>query len=646
MCGIAGTFGTSDDRATRAMIDTIAHRGPDGEALYRDGPVALGSRRLAILDPDHGDQPMFNEDRSVVVVYNGEIYNYPDLREQLISRGHVLRTRCDTELLPHLYEDHGIDFVRRLNGIFAFALWDGRRQTLYLVRDPVGVKPLVYAWRNGRLAFGSEAKAVLASGLVQPALDEVSLHLTMNVRYIPGQRTLFQDVRRLPPGHILEVNPEGWGYRAYGEIDWTPDEGPTEAEWLEGIREEVERSVRRQLLSDVPIAVSLSGGIDSSCVLAMARRHVSGPLKTFTLGFGEPWDELDDARFVADVFGTDHHEMVVEGSLLGHLKQAIYHTEEPKVNCLQLYLIHRYMGEHVKVALSGLGGDELFAGYDFYAYLRRLRPLRTLVPRSLGRYAISPLCDAIARVGARVALPSADLYVRGVEWIGSLHDGARQYLLLRNAWDFNPVLLRRVYTRAFLDRLESRCREEFDPFFPEGRPVEAAALRAEVATKLVNDLLHNEDTMSMAHSVESRVPLLDLEFVRFAARIPDRIRFRHGMKGLLKKALEGVIPDQTLRKKKWGFTVDPVHQYRKDLRALALEVLTPDRLRRSGVFDPGFVQGVLNARPHPRLRWHYFMLWQMIGLELWREIFLDERAYPSEPGHRGSTAPAESATRG
>ncbi len=623
MCGIAGTFGFGDRELLRAMTDAIAHRGPDGEYFYHDGPVHLGNRRLAILDPQGGAQPMRNEDGSVVVVYNGEIYNYPELRKRLVSRGHRLTSRCDTEILPHLYEDEGIDFVNRLNGIFAFALWDRAKRTLFLVRDPLGVKPLVYAHEGSCLAFGSEAKAVLASRLVQPELDEVSLHLSMNVRYIPGERTLFAGIRRLPPGGILEVDEDGVRARRYGQIDWSPKSDLSEEDWVEAIQEHLEASIARQLLSDVPIGVCLSGGIDSTCLVAMVRKRHSGPLNTFTLGFNEPWDENEDARFVAERFGTEHHEIVLHEPAMSYLREAIYFTEEPKVNCLQLYLLHRFIGSHVKVALSGLGGDELFAGYDFYTYLRRLRRPRALVPRPVAKYAIGPGLDLMARLVARLNRPTLDVYARGLEWIAALHDGARHYLLLRNAWDFNEVLLDRVYTRDFRHRLASRCRESFDGYFPGERSLEGEALRAEFATKLVGDLLHNEDTMSMAHSVESRVPLLDLELVRFAARIPDELRFSRGLKGLLKEALEDVLPAETLKKKKWGFTVDPVEQYKKDLRSMAADLLTPERLRDGGIFNPRFVTTLIESRPHPRLRWHYFMLWQMIGLELWRELFLE-----------------------
>jgi asparagine synthase (glutamine-hydrolysing) len=630
MCGIAGTVGFGDEGLIRVMTATLAHRGPDGEGFHIGEGVCLGNRRLAILDIEAGGQPMTNEDGSIVVVYNGEIYNYPELRDGVVAGGHRLATHCDTELLPHLYEDEGIGFVSRLNGIYAFALFDRRRRKLFLVRDPLGVKPLLYAVRHRRLAFGSEAKAILASGLVGAELDEVSLHLTMNIRYIPGERTLFRHIRRLSPGHVLEFQDGEAHVFSWSSIDWTPEESLDEDDWIEGIRSHYQAAVRRQLLSDVPVGVSLSGGIDSSSIVAMLRKSETGRVMTFTLGFDEPSDELEDARYVARTFETEHHETVLHEPALVHLRDAIRHTEEPKVNSLQLYLLHRFIGDHVKVVLSGLGGDELFAGYDFYGYLARTARLRSGAVGA-GFRAISPAFDWAARRGAALNRPELDLYVRGLEWLASVDDGSRNYLLLRNAWDFNDVLLRRVYAPEFLDRLSAASRDGFDVFFNRDDHIQSQALRAEFSTKMVADLLHNEDTMSMAHSVESRVPLLDLELVRFAARIPDEIRFQDGPKGLLKKALRGVVPDQVLTKRKWGFTFDPVEQYKKDLRPMALEVLTPDRLRQSGVFNIDFVQRILEAKPRPGLRWHYFMLWQMIGLELWREIFVEAEPLRSRP---------------
>jgi asparagine synthase (glutamine-hydrolysing) len=631
VCGIAGTAGFGDMELVRAMADTIAHRGPDGDGFYDGDRVHLGNRRLAIQDVPGGSQPMANEDGSVVVVYNGEIYNYPELRELVLARGHRLTTRCDTEVLPHLYEDEGIAFAARLNGIFAFALYDRARRTLFLVRDPLGVKPLVYSIRDGKLAFGSEAKAVLASGLVSPEIDEASLHLTMNVRYIPGNRTFFAGIHRIPPGHALEFTEGRSRLQQYAAIDWTPDTARTRDEWLEGIRFHYAEAVRRQLISDVPVGVSLSGGIDSSSIVAMLRRTTSGPIRTFSLGFDEPTDETADARFVADTYGTEHQEVVLHEPALTHLADAIRHTEEPKVNSLQLYLLHRFIGQHVTVALSGLGGDELYAGYDFYGYMLRAGGLRQ-GPAGGALRALAPALDWVALRSAGLGRPELDLATRKLEWLAASRDRTRNYLLLRNAWDFNPALLRRVYTPEFAGRLTTSVRDDYEAYFEDGRPLESQALRAEFATKMVCDLLHNEDTMAMAHSVESRVPLLDLELVRFAARIPDDLRFGSGPKGLLKEALTGVLPDRVLHKRKWGFTFDPVEQYQKDLGPMVREMLSPDRLRRSGIFNPEFVRGVLKAEPRQRLRWHYFLLWQMIGVETWLATFTESQAAPAGAG--------------
>jgi asparagine synthase (glutamine-hydrolysing) len=384
----------------------------------------------------------------------------------------------------------------------------------------------------------------------------------MNVRYVPGERTFFRGIRRLRPGHVLAYTAGQVSCTPYTTIDWSPDVEPSRSDWLDGIRHHYQEAVTRQLLSDVPVGVSLSGGIDSSSIVAMLRRADRGPIRTFSLGFGEPTDELGDARFVARTFDTEHHELVLHEPVLHHLRDAIRYTEEPKVNSLQLYLLHRYISEHVKVVLSGLGGDELFAGYDFYRYLDRVSRLRS-GRGGRGARAVAPVLDWVALRTAALGRPQLDLATRKFEWLASTSDGARHYLLLRNAWDFNAELVRRVYTPEFAEQLTTATRDEFDQFFTDDRPIEAQALQAEFSTKMVSDLLHNEDTMSMAHSVESRVPLLDLELVRYAARIPDELRFGAGPKGLLKDALREVLPAQVLDKRKWGFTFDPVEQFTK-----------------------------------------------------------------------------------
>lgn len=622
MCGIAGTYGFGDRMTLGRMLAAIGHRGPDGTYLHVDGPARIGNVRLAIRDIAGGEQPMFSADGTVAVVYNGEIYNYDELRADLTARGYVLKTRCDTELLPHLYSEYGDDFAARLNGIFAIALWDQNRQRLVLVRDPLGVKPLVYSQAGGRFAFGSEAKAILASGLVAAEADPISLHLSMNMRYVPGERTMFRGIRRLPPGHLAVIDKGGMTSRSYVEIDWTPDETLSEQDWLEGIVAGLEAAVSRQLVADVPLGISLSGGIDSSLLVALVRRRQAGTIKTFTLGFNEPTDENEDARRVAEHFGTEHHDLVLEGPAIADLDRVIEFTEEPKVNCLQLFQLHDFLSKHVKVALSGLGGDELFGGYDIYRYLIATDKARSWLPAPLWGGMAAPVLRMAAHFGARLDRPRFDLTVRKCEFAAALHDGCGQYLQLRNCWDTNRELMDRIYEPDFAAAIAPRCRDFYEGYF-EGHGYAQGAMRAEFATKMVNDLLLNEDTMSMASSVESRVPILDLEFVRFTARIPAALRFRYGMKGLLKRALAGILPDEVLYKKKWGFTVDPVEQFRRGMKPIAETVLLDPGFAGRGIFRASFIEKVLNERPSAGLRWHYFMLWQMVGYAFWSKRFAE-----------------------
>jgi len=634
MCGICGTAGFGGIDLLRAMAEGLAHRGPDGEGLYARDGVFLANRRLAIVDIANGAQPFFNEDRSIAAVYNGEIYNFPELRAELISRGHEMRTRCDTEILPHLYEDEGIEFARRLNGIFAFAIHDARRGILWLARDPIGVKPLHYAEVGGGLAFGSELKALLAIPSLSREIDPIAVHFSLNLRYIPGERTILRDVRRVPAGCALRRDSRGIEIRRYAESAWSPDPRPTEDEWAEEIRETLRRAVKRQLMGDVEIGITLSGGIDSSGLVALVRQVSGARLKTFTLGFDEPTDELADARRVARAFDTDHRELVLPFRGLERLPRAIACVEEPKVNGLQGNYLFEFVGREVKAALSGLGGDELFAGYDIYRHLARSGRLRV----------IAPLARAARILMRPFGSLKLDIVRRGLDWIASIDDPAWHYLLLRNAWERDATLAARIYTPEFAARLDRSLSPLFEPYFAGGIDLCDGARRAEFATKMVDDFLLNEDRNSMAFGVESRVPYLDLEVVDLARRIPIEILLRGGLKGLMKKALAPLLPAEVLAKRKWGFTFNPVEQFRKDLRDMAAEVLTAARIREGGVVRQEYVRRIIESRPSPSLRWHYFFLWQLVGLELTRDWIRDAPAFRAVDGsaYESSTSTVKS----
>lgn len=631
MCGICGYTGSEVPGALARMAEAIRHRGPDAAGvLQRDG-VHLACRRLRILDLEWGDQPIFNEDGSVGVVYNGELYNHRELRRELEAAGHRFRTRTDTEVLVHLYEEHGIGMVERLDGMFAFALHDGAARRLVLARDPVGIKPLVYRWDGRRLLFGSEVKALLAHPEVEARLDPDALHLLLNVRFVPSPWTLFEGVTQLPPGHLLVLE-EGGEPRleAYHRWSFPGDRRVSMDEAAEGFLDALGSAVERQLVADVPVGVFLSGGLDSSAVLAgAALGGRARGLATFCLGFGEPTDELADAARVAAHFGTAHRETTLSPRPLDLYPRIVHFAEAPKVNAPQGFYLSRFAAEHVKVALSGLGGDELFLGYDVYRYLW---PGKVLIdgPAARAAAALRGPFDALAGALHRLGRPEAEVPRRALELAASGGDALRYWATLRNAWDLGPDRIAEgLYAPAWRRRVAVTTREAFAHFFDRpDLPLVEQVQWAELRSKMVDDFLANEDRMSMASSLEVRVPLLDRAVVEHAFSLPLDVRFRRReRKAVMRRALGPLLPPETLQKRKWGFTFDPYEQVRKDLGELCRRELTPEFLERQGIFRPDFVRRVLERPPSRKLRWHYFMVWQILGLKLWQEIFVEGRPW-------------------
>ncbi|MDA8019980.1 MAG: asparagine synthase (glutamine-hydrolyzing) [Thermoanaerobaculia bacterium] len=630
MCGICGYTGPERHGLLDRMMDAIVHRGPDSAGRFDSESIHLGNRRLKILDLHDGDQPIFNEDRSLALVYNGEIYNYVTLREELEARGHVFRTETDTEVIVHLYEDEGPACAARLNGMFAFALWDERRNRLVVARDPVGIKPLLYWWNGSELVFGSEAKSLLHHPSVSPKLDRAALHDLLNIRFVPHPRTLFRGIRQLAPGHLLIAEGDGslrvesyhqWQFPGLAALDL--DEAAS------GFLEHLTAATERQMVADVPLGLYLSGGLDSSSILAAAcRSRPASSLKTYTLGFDEPTDENSEAALIAAHFGSDHHEHTLQARPLDLFPRVVYHAEMPKVNATQGYYLSRFARQNVAVALSGLGGDELFYGYELYRYLW---PGRFLIdgPLSGAARLVAPVADLLARGLDRLGGLEAENPRRAVELAACGEDPLRYYLTLRNGWDLGAAGAPKIYDSEWQRSLEHSTRDSFEPFFDrEDLPFPEQVQWAEFRAKMVDDFLFNEDRMSMANSLEVRVPMLDLEVVRFAFSLPFRIKHRNRqLKPVMKRALEPLLPESILTKRKWGFTFDPYEQYRKDLRDLCLRELTPEFLRQQGIFRAEFVRDVLTHRPTRKLHWHYFMLWQILGLKYWQELFLEGKSW-------------------
>jgi asparagine synthase (glutamine-hydrolysing) len=634
MCGFAGMVGPGADVSTvRKMMAALKHRGPDDDGLWQSAGVCLGHQRLSIIDLKTGHQPIRNEDRTIWIVFNGEIYNFRELRNELEAKGHRFYTRTDTEVIIHLYEESGPSSFIRLNGIFVFALWDERQRCALLVRDRFGVKPLHYYWNGETLRFSSEIKGLLSDPSLPRQLNPQALHDFLNLRYIPGEQTLFTNIFRLAPAHFLKwcdgkisLN-RYWALSAEEKHDVSPDA------WAETIRDLLSQAVRRQLVSDVPLGIYLSGGLDSSSLVAAATKCLNTSVQTFTLGFNEPTDEIGDARMVAEHFHTDHHEMTLNADPLHYLPEVIWHVEEPKVNILQGYLLSRFARSRVKVILNGLGGDELFAGYDIHRYIGALQGLHRWIPGFIAR---GPL-EWISR--AAYSLQDTNDAFRwhehrlGIQWISSLGRPARHYALLRNAWDYNPGISERIYGPALRELAMRPVETCFEPYFQNnGRTTLTQVLRAEFETKMVNDFLLGEDRVSMAHGLEVRVPYLDHELVNLAWQIPATLKLHWGHgKFIFKKAVDSWLPKPIMQKKKWGFTFSSYHQYQKDLKIVAEAILTPERVRDAGWFNYSWIRAVLDYPPHFRLRWHYFMLWMMVGFEIWRQMFLSSpRVEPSK----------------
>jgi len=611
ICGIATTHGAADVEALRAMSELLVHRGPDSGGEHVDHGVALGARRLSIIDLEHGDQPIANEDGSCVVVQNGEIYNYPELRRDLERAGHELRTRCDTEALVHLYEEHGPGFAERLRGMFAAAIWDARRRRLVLARDPYGIKPLYYRHVGGELRFASELRA-LPRGEID--LDALEAFLAFNS--IPAPYSIFRDIRKLPAGHVLvwedgEIFVERYarpGPTREGEL-----RDGDEAELVEELRARLRDSVRAHLLSDVPVGVLLSGGVDSAALAALAAQETPEPVHTFTIGFAErSFDERDDARLVAERYGTEHHELLVrpEPELLLRALAETFDEPFADSSALPTYLVSQLAAEHVKVALSGEGGDELFGGYytyvadlmgDRFAPLARaVRPLVEALPASTRKASL----DYKAKRFVRAAhLPPLE---RHHGWKEIFSADARAELTGRRA-TFDPV---DVYRARYAETA--------------GAPQLARLQDVDFGVYLVDDLLVKTDRASMAHSLEARVPFLDPLVTNLAFALPTRLKVRGlAKKVLLRKAVEPLLPAEVVHGRKRGFSIPAAAWLRGELEPFARETLSAENLRRQGFFQPAPVARLIDEHVAGREDWSR-QLWGLLAFTLWHERHVEQ----------------------
>ena len=611
------------------MRDVITHRGPDEAGLYCDQHAALAHRRLSIVDLSTGQQPLANEDGHVRVIFNGEIYNHGDIRRELEQLGHVYRTKSDTETIVHAYEQWGDDAVHRFRGMFAFAIWDARTRRLLLVRDRLGIKPLYWARVGSTLLFGSEVKALLASGLLASEANIAALPELLSTRSIAGTETMFVGVNKLLPGHLLSFEQGEVRVRQYWDIPTGSENLELRSEKLSGtafvdrFRTLLEESVRLRLMSDVPLGMFLSGGIDSSAIGALMARMVDRPIKTFSVGFKDrAFNELGYARQVATAIGADPHEVVIDDrDFFGALPRLVWHEDEPIAHpsSVPLYFVSKLAREHVKVVLTGEGSDELLAGYGKYPRIalnwRAGTVYQRMLPKALRRVVANQFVPMLPGRAGRVAGRSFLAMERTPEAM-FLDNFAAVRLADQNTLLQSPSRGDQPWNRAYGSSMAWFERP------PEGSSLLTRLLYADMKTYLV-ELLMKQDQMSMATSIESRVPFLDHKLVEFAATMPDELKLRGWTtKRVLREAMKGVLPDSILSRPKMGFPVPFARWTREQWNGAVADVLLDRRTRERGVIDSSAAAALL--RDHQAGRTDgWDRIWMLLNLELWFRTFID-----------------------
>lgn len=626
MCGIAGIAGLdqlADEglrRLLQPMADTMTHRGPDDQGFYARGSMGIAARRLSIIDVEGGHQPVRNEDGTIWAAQNGEIYNFAELRRSLESVGHQFRANTDTEVLVHLYEEYGRDMVAHLRGIFAFVVVDERRQKMLVARDRIGVKPLYYSELGGRLVFGSEIKAIFASGLVEAEPDIEALGLLLTLGYVPAPWTIFAGVKKLLPAHVLEWHAGSTSLTRYWEFPAGPEQlGGDSKRWEDEFMEHLDDAVTTELVSDVPLGVMLSGGIDSAAITALTARAVSQPVTTFHIGFeGDPSSEIEDARLVAQRIGTDHHEMTTElEDDLDFLARVTWHMDEPvsDLSALGFYRICRLAREHVTVALAGQGGDELLAGYRRYwgwTYSRWASHL----PAAVYKQVLNPLASALPRAGllkkASRTLGHADL----LDWYTAS--------ISINGAALRGDLIRADVGQLHTDELLRGTIEGHLAGFQSDDPI-SKLLMLDSKMALPDDLLLHNDKMSMANSLEVRVPFLDYPMVEFCTRMPNKMKLKgFTTKYALRQGCERILPHETIHKRKEGFFGPLVNRWvRTEMRSTIEQLLLDDDASCLAYLDRGALASLVSDHMEGREDYGR-QLMNVCMFELCLRIFVDK----------------------
>ena len=620
MCGIAGIIlknpkNCIDVSQIKKMCDAIYHRGPDEWGHFVKGHVGIGMRRLSIIDLAGGTQPIHNEDQTVWIVFNGEIYNYRDLRSTLEKQGHKFYTNSDTETIIHLYEQYGEDCVKHLRGMFAFAIWDSKTETLFLARDRLGIKPLHYYDGGNQFVFGSEIKSILACGDVPRGVHKNSIVNYLAYGYVPDPETMFEGIRKLPPGHVLTYRKGSIKITKYWDVEFSYGRPQPEEFYIERILSLLDEAVRIRLISEVPLGAFLSGGVDSGVVVALMARNMDEPVKTFSIGFEhQKYNELPYARMVAERYGTDHHEEIVRPDAEAVINDLIRQFDEPFADssAIPTYYVSRMTRKWVTVSLSGDGGDEVFAGYGRY---------RDGLPAQYTRWIPGAIRKPLFHTLSRV-LPEGFPAVSTLRYAGYEDDDRYIWKMTKGL----PLIHNRIFSRDFRKSVETT-----DPSYASrkylemARGLESISRRQylDMKTYLPGDILTKVDRTSMMVSLEARVPILDHKLVEFAATIPPTILFNGKKpKHLLKKVAERLLPKEVVYRPKMGFAIPIAQWIKKEWKDLSHDLVLGERARKRNIFNPDYVKRVMREHQLGR-RPHENTIWTLMVLELWHREFID-----------------------
>lgn len=625
MCGICGKYSPAGVRVEeiQPMLEAIAHRGPDDEGVYIDGCIGLGNRRLSIIDLPGGRQPICNENETIWIVYNGEIYNYRQLRRDLEGKGHSFRTNSDTEVIVHLYEEMGERCVERLRGMFAFALWDGNQQKLLLARDRLGQKPLFYTQIGQELLFGSEIKAILAVDGRPREMDYTAMHHYLSLRFVPSPQTMLRHIHKLPPAHILIWQAGKIRITRYWDISFQEKLALDEREFVSGLRQRLSEAISTHLVSDVPVGAFLSGGLDSSIIVAFMVQELGVPTSTFAVGVEEQdFNELPYARQVAEHHHTTHQEACVASNLMMALPQMIWHLDEPSdpIAACQ-YHAAALAAQHVKVVLGGDGGDELFAGFDRYLGLEYVGYYASL-PAFVRRGLIGP---ALALIPDSFAYKNRTQKLRWLHQLSLLPDTAERYAEATFFFRFNHAGKQTLYNDHLWQQVGglNSAAVMTQPFRDApATDVIDCMLYVDYHTRLPEHSLMLTDRMTMAHSLELRSPLLDHELVEYLAAFPSRMKIRgRQLKYVLRRLSEGYLPPQIVRRDKQGFMFPIAYWFRQDRHGLLYDLLKDSFFVREGLFRWEAVQHLLREHRESRVD-HHVRLWMLLNLALWYQIYI------------------------